>query len=132
MKRLSRILTRYWGYLALGLAIVGFFLHALGLMVVLALSLAALGYFLFEAPVWCGAETRKGEHCRNNSHGLLRGCAHRQHKWQRLKQTFTPAGGRAILETSKSTGGALSTFSGAVAGIQMLTAGGILLFQHLR
>ena len=131
MKRLSRILTLYWGYLALVLAVAGFFLHALGPMIVLALSLAALGYFLFEAPVWCGAETRKGQHCRNNSRGLLRGCARRQHKWQRLKQTFTPAGGRAILDTSKSASGALSTFSGAVAGIQMLIAAGILIFSHV-
>jgi hypothetical protein len=131
VKRLSKILTLYWGYIALVLAVVGFFLHALGLMVILVLSLAALGYFLFEAPVWCGAETRKGEHCRQNSHGLLRGCTFRQHKWQRLKQTFTPTGGRAILYTSKSVSGALSTFSGAIAGIQMLTVGGILIFQHL-
>ena len=26
-----------------------------------ALSLAALGYFLFQAPMWCGAETRTGD-----------------------------------------------------------------------
>lgn len=130
MKRLSRILTLYWGYLALVLAVMGFFLHALGPVVVLLLSLAALGYFLLEAPVWCGAETRKGEHCRKNSRGLLRGCAIRQHKWQRLRQTFTPAGGRAILDTSKSVSGALGTFSGAVAGVQLLIAAGVLIFSH--
>jgi hypothetical protein len=29
--------------------------------VILALALAALGYFLFHAPMWCGAETRTGD-----------------------------------------------------------------------
>jgi hypothetical protein len=45
------------------------------------------------APVWCEAEARKGEWCRKYSYELLRGCSVRQHKWQQLKQTFTPAGG---------------------------------------
>jgi hypothetical protein len=104
-------------------------MHGFGLAVILALSLAALVYFLFQAPVWCGAETRKGEWCRKNSHGLLRGCSIRQHKWQRLKQTFTPAGGRAVLRTSKSVSGALSTTGGVVAGIQVLIAAGALIFH---
>ena len=89
---------------------------------ILALSLAALGYFLFQAPMWCGAETRKGDWCRNNSHGLLRGCSLRQHKWQRLKQTFTPAGARAVVATSKSVSGALGTIGGVVSGVQVLIA----------
>ncbi len=75
MKLLARLLTRYWGYLAIVIAVSGYFLHSLKLAVTLALSLAALGYFLFQAPMWCGAETRKGEWCRRNSHGLLRGCS---------------------------------------------------------
>jgi hypothetical protein len=131
MKLLARILTRYWGYLALVLAVGGFFLHALGLVVILALSLAALGYFLLQAPVWCGAETRKGEWCRNNSHGLLRGCSIRQHKWQRVRKTFTPDGGKAVLRTMQSASGALGTVSGAVAGIQFLIVAGILIFHQL-
>jgi hypothetical protein len=32
---------------------------ASGWLVVIALGLAALRYFFFQAPVWCGAETRK-------------------------------------------------------------------------
>jgi hypothetical protein len=125
----GRFLTRYWGYLAIALAISGYFIHGLGWAVVLALSLAALGYFLLAAPVWCGAETRKGEWCRENSHGLLRGCHRRQHKWQRVKQTFTPAGGRALVATSKSLGGALSTIGGVVSGVQVLIAAGVLIFH---
>src|SRR5579862_6277324 len=108
MKLLTRLLTHYWGYLALAAAVVGFILHSLGLAVVLALSLAAFGYFLLQAPVWCGAQIRTGEPCRNNSHGLLRGCSIRQHKWQRVRQTFTPGGGRAILAAGKSAGGFLA------------------------
>lgn len=126
MKPLARLLTHYWGYLAVVVAMAGYFLHDLKLAVILALSLAALGYFLFQAPVWCGAETRKGEWCRKNSHGLLRGCSIRQHKWQRLKQTFTPTGGRAVLRTSRSVSGALSMIGGVVAGVNVLIAAGAL------
>jgi hypothetical protein len=129
MKLVTRLLTRYWGYLAVVLAVTGYFLHSLGLAVILALSLAALGYFLFQAPMWCGAETRKGEWCRNNSHGLLRGCSFRQHKWQRVKQTFTPAGFRAVLATSKSVSGGLGAIGGVVAGVQVLIAAGVLIFH---
>jgi hypothetical protein len=129
VKHFTRLLTRYWGYLAIVFALAGYFLHGLGLAVILALSLAALGYFLLQAPVSCGAETRKGEWCRKNSHGLLRGCSIRQHKWQRLKQTFTAAGGRAVFRTSKSVSGALSTVGGVVAGVQVLIVAGTLVFH---
>jgi hypothetical protein len=125
----AKLLVSYWGYLALVMAVAGFFMHALGVMVVLALGLGSLGYFLFQAPVTCCAEIRSGEWCRNNSHGLLRGCHIRQHKWQRLKKTFTPAGARSIFQTSKTIGGALGTFSGAVAGVQILVAAGVLVFH---
>ena len=126
-----RILTRYWDYLALVLAVWGFFLHALGLMVILVLSLGALGYFLFQAPVSCNAETRKGEWCRKNSQGLLLGCSIRQHKWQRFRQIFSPEGGTTILRTLRSTSGKLGTLSGAVAGVQFLIVAGILVFHHI-
>jgi hypothetical protein len=131
MKFLTRVLTRYWGYIALVLAVGGFFLHALGLAVILVLSLGALGYFLFQAPLSCGAETRKGEPCRNNSHGLLIGCYFRQHKWQRLRQIFSPEGGQVILRSMQSASGKLGTLSGAVAGIQFLIVAGILVFHHI-
>jgi hypothetical protein len=129
MKLLARLLTRYWGYLAVVIAVSGYFLHGLKLAVMLALSLAALGYFLFQAPMWCGAETRKGEWCRRNSRGLLRGCSLRQHKWQRLRQTFTPAGAHAMVATSKSVSGALGTIGGVVAGVQVLITAGVLIFH---
>jgi hypothetical protein len=129
VKILPKQLARYWGYVAVVLAVGGFFLHKMALAVILALSLAALGYFLVQAPVWCGAETRAGEHCRKNSHGLIRGCSYRQHKWQRTRETFTPAGGRALLATCKSFAGALAMIGGVVAGVQFLIAGGAILFH---
>jgi hypothetical protein len=129
MKPVARLLTRYWGYLAVVIAVAGFFLHKVGLAVVIVLALAAAGYFLLQAPVWCGAETRTGEHCRRNSHGLLRGCAYRQHKWQRTKQTFTPTGARAVIATSKSVSGGLAALGGVVAGVQVLIAAGFLIFH---
>jgi hypothetical protein len=70
-------------------------------------ALAAFVYFLFQAPLPCGAPIRDtadlrrlrdadlpgGElHCRHNSRGLLRGCRQvQQHKWQRLKMALIPA-----------------------------------------
>ena len=81
-------MRRYWGYLALGLVILGWVTHAVGYIVIAILSLLALVYFLVQAPLTCGAEIRKGDHCRNNSHGLLLGCHIRQHKWQRARDIF--------------------------------------------
>ena len=129
MKKLANILMRYWGYLALLLAISGYFGHRLALTVVLALSLAAFGYFLVQAPVWCCAITRKGEMCRENSHGLLLGCWRRQHKWQRARQTFTPTGGRAMLMAGRSVGGFLVLVGGVFAGIQALVTIGSMVIR---
>lgn len=129
MGQLAKFLTRYWGYLALVIAIFGFSAHSLGFAVILVLSLAALGYFLVQAPVWCCAVTRTGDLCRDNSHGLLLGCHRRQHKWQRLRQTFTPAGGRALLSAGKSASGLLVLVGGLFAGIQALIAIGEILLH---
>jgi hypothetical protein len=129
VKAVTKLLTRYWGYLALVVAVLGFLLHSLGLAVILILSLAAVGYFLLQAPVWCCAVTRDGLLCRENSHGLLLGCWRRQHKWQRLRQTFTPAGGKAMLAAGKSASGLLSLLGGVVAGIQVLIAAGAILLH---
>jgi hypothetical protein len=73
--------------------------------------------------VWCCAVIRTGQPCRNNSRGLLLGCSFRQHKWQRVRQTFTPAGGRAVLAAGKSVGGFLALIGGAISGVQLITAG---------
>lgn len=85
---MGRILGRYWGYIVLVLAILGWFTHTFGYVILLILSGGALVYFLVQAPLTCCSETRTGERCRNNSHGLLMGCWIRQHKWQRLRDVF--------------------------------------------
>jgi hypothetical protein len=129
VKFLSRLLTRYWGYLALAIAVVGAFDHTFGLSVVLVLSLAALGYFLLDAPVSCCAVIRTGQSCRNNSSGLLLGCSIRQHKWQRFKQALTPAGGRAVLAAGKSVTNSLVLLGGVVSGVVALTEGARMLLH---
>ena len=83
-------LWRYWGYLALALAILGIVTHDFGYALILIFSIGSLGYFLIQAPVWCGALIRGGRLCRNNSTGLLLGCHLREHKFQKLKMTFIP------------------------------------------
>lgn len=79
----------YWGYFLLA-AVIGAAVQRFNQpLVLLILSGVAFGYFLFQAPLWCGAEVRRddpdGRGCRENAHGLLLGCWRRQHKWQRLQ-----------------------------------------------
>lgn len=83
-------LRRYWGYLALALAIVGLVTHTIGYAIIGIFSLGALAYFLIQAPAWCGAMTRRNQMCRNNSSGVLLGCHLREHKWQKIKMAFVP------------------------------------------
>jgi hypothetical protein len=86
---MGRFLQRYWGYIALALVILGWVTHKVGYAAILIVSFLALVYFLVQAPLTCGAPVRKeGDHCRNNSHGILLGCWIRQHKWQRVKDIF--------------------------------------------
>lgn len=85
---MGKLLRRYWGYVVLALVIAGLVVHAFGYAVIAILSVLALAYFLFQAPLTCGAKTRNKEPCRNNSHGLLLGCWIRQHKWQRARDVF--------------------------------------------
>jgi len=60
------------------------------------ISAAVTFYFLFQAPVWCGAVTRDGTLCRRNSSGLLMGCSLRQHKWQRARIAVVPHAWRRL------------------------------------
>jgi hypothetical protein len=96
------LLRRYWGFLALAFALAGWLSLALGKVttaivgLLLLVSVGTLGYFLFQAPLWCGAITREGTLCRNNSSGLLIGCHLREHKWQKLKMTFVPKAWRQL------------------------------------
>jgi hypothetical protein len=96
------LLRRYWGFLALAAALACWVALVLGRVttaiagLVLVLSVGAVVYFLFQAPLWCGAITREGTLCRNNSSGLLIGCHLREHKWQKLKMAFIPKAWREL------------------------------------
>ena len=85
-----RGLARYWGYAAAVVLVMAWTTAGVGPAVLVVLSLAVTGYFLFQAPVWCGAVNRDGTLCRNNASGLLLGCRLRQHRWQKLKLAIVP------------------------------------------
>jgi hypothetical protein len=64
------LLTRYWGYLAVVIAMAGSLLNSLALVVARAVSSAALGRFFFQALMWCGSETQKGQCAGRTGLGL--------------------------------------------------------------
>jgi hypothetical protein len=113
-RRLGRFLSRYWGYVALAIAVVGAFEH-LAAVAVLVLAGLAFVYVLVQAPLVCLAAGREGP-CRNNSHGMLLGCWIRQHKLQRLKRLFIPKGWSDLAGTLfGSPKDALATISALIA-----------------
>jgi hypothetical protein len=110
-------LLKYWGYVALALAIAGWVGHWFGWAIILILSLAALGYFLIAAPLYCGATTRDGLSCRNNSRGILLGCHLRQHKMQRLKKAFVSRRWSEVWRDLMGTPRELMATSSAMAAV---------------
>lgn len=111
-------IARYWGYVLLVILLTIWWTTKVGPVVLVVLSVIVTGYFLFQAPIWCGAVNR-GEKtlCRHNASGLLLGCSLRQHKWQKLKMMFVPPLWRKLnrgLWASPATG--LATL-GAIVGI---------------
>jgi hypothetical protein len=120
---MQRFLRRYWGYLALVLAILGLITHLHEYAVILILSLLAMVYFLVQAPLWCGAEIRGGGSCRNNSHGIILGCYLREHKWQRLKDIFISRRWRkTIHELMSSPKEILATIGGLASIVSLAIA----------
>jgi len=102
------------------------------LIAILLLSVAAVGYFLFQAPLWCGAVTREGALCRNNSSGLLIGCHLREHKFQKLKMAFVPKAwrelNRGLWATPRDGIATLSGLGSAVSALAAVVA--ILVTSH--
>lgn len=106
-----------WGYLLLAAVIYLWFLPSVGPGVIAALSGFVVLYSLFQAPMWCCAETRGGDLCRNNAYGILLGCHLRQHKWQKVKMAVRQQyWGRLCRRVFRSVGGQAATFS-ALAGM---------------
>lgn len=100
-----RAIGRYWGYLLLVGLFAAWWSTDVGPIPLVILSILVVGYLLFQAPVWCGAEGRNGL-CRNNAFGLFLGCHLRQHKWQKLKMSVVPKRWRELnrgLWTNPST-----------------------------
>jgi hypothetical protein len=120
---MGKVLRRYWGYIALGLVILGWATHTVGYAVILILSLVTLIYFLVQAPLTCGAEIRSGDHCRNNSHGILLGCWIRQHKRQRARDIFISRKWRNTLhDLTASPKDILGTIGGVVSILSLFVA----------
>lgn len=89
-------LAKYWGYIALVILLTAWWTTEVGPAFLVILSALVTLYFLFQAPVWCGAINRDGTLCRRNASGLLLGCSLRQHKWQKLKMTVVPHAWRRL------------------------------------
>ncbi len=92
-RRRNSRLWRYWGYIVLGVLVLGVATAALGPVAIAVMTALVILYSLFQAPVTCGAVNRTSatgskEYCRNNSSGLLLGCHNRQHKKQKFKSLF--------------------------------------------
>ena len=120
---MAKLFWRYWGYVALGLVILGWLTHTAGYAIILILSGATLAYFLVQAPLTCGAAIRNGGHCRNNSHGLLLGCWIRQHKWQRARDIFVVRKWQNVIrDLTGSPKDILGTIGGLVSIVSLFVA----------
>ena len=111
-----RGLRKYWGWLLFAVMIMAAWSWQLGPAVLIAGWALVTAYFLFQAPVWCGAEGRQGP-CRNNAAGILLGCKLRQHKWQRLKLAFVPRRWRELNKGLWVNPTKCLTTVGAIVGI---------------
>lgn len=78
-------IKKYWGYIVVVLVVYGWTSESFSIGALALLSGIAFVYTLFQAPVWCCAQTRQGVFCRNNAGGVLRGCWIREHRWQKMR-----------------------------------------------
>jgi hypothetical protein len=88
MSKSKKSLARWWGFALVVAVLVALPSREVPAAILLVLSGLGLVWVLFFAPVWCGADTRKHQYCRNNSWGLLLGCHLREHRWQKFKMMF--------------------------------------------
>ncbi|WP_145926781.1 hypothetical protein [Amycolatopsis orientalis] len=112
-----------WGYLLLAAVVCFWFTPSIGPGAIAILSGFVVLYCLFQAPMWCCAETRNDTPCRNNAHGILLGCHLRQHKWQKLamavKQQYWS---KLTKRVFSSVGGQAATFSAFAAMLSATVA----------
>src|SRR6476620_5276298 len=88
MSRKKKSLARWWGFALVIAVLAALPSREIPAVILFLLSGLGLVWVLFLAPVWCGADTRRHESCRNNSWGLLLGCHSREHRRQKFKMMF--------------------------------------------
>jgi hypothetical protein len=116
-------LARWWGFALVVALLAALPTRAVPATMLFALSGLGLVWALFLAPVWCGAVTRKGEFCRNNSWGLLLGCHLREHRWQKFKMMFVSRRWQQLNRGLWSSPGAvLAAVSGLITIILFVAA----------
>lgn len=80
--------------------------------------------------MWCCAETRGKELCRNNAYGILMGCHLRQHKSQKLKMAFKYSSwGKLARQVLSSVGGKAATVSALAGSTSAVVALGTFAFK---
>ena len=123
-KSTKRALKRCWGYLLLAFIAYAWFGLSLDPVVLTALSSAVVIYTLFQAPMWCCAETRDNLPCRNNAFGILMGCHLREHQWQKLKMVIRVSSwgrlGRRVLSSFGGQAAAISAMAASVSAVVAL------------
>jgi hypothetical protein len=101
----------------------GWFGTSMGPGVLAAMSGAVVLYTLFQAPMWCCAETREHTLCRNNAYGILLGCHIREHKWQKAKMAIKASSwGRFSRQVLASVGGVAASVSALASSFSAFAA----------
>lgn len=131
VKRSSkRRLSRLWGYGVLLVVIIAWFGRVVGPGWIAGLSVAVLLYALFQAPMWCRAQTREGGLCRNNAYGILFGCHLNEHKWQKLKMAGNAhKWGELFRRVLNGIGGWSATVGALAASVSAIAAVAALLMK---
>lgn len=121
MSKSKKGLSRWLGFAFVVALLAALPTRAVPATMLFALSGLSLLWALFFAPVWCGAVTRKGQFCRNNSWGLLLGCHLREHRWQKFKMMFVSRRWQQLNRGLWSSPGAvLATVSGLISIVLFL------------
>lgn len=133
-KSTRKKLGHSWGYILLPVILWGWLIGQIGFGLLAIMSSLSLGFFLFQAKVPCGAQTRQrdsttGEFllCRNNAKGILGGCGQYQsHKWQNAKLMVSRSTwgrfGRSLIRRTSGQAAAVSAVGTTSSAIIALFA----------
>lgn len=122
-KKRKQFLWKFWGYLLLPIIALAIWSVQVGAAPIAVIAGLATAYMLLQAPVPCGAPTRKRyrdseqEYCRRNARGLLGGCNQNvQHKWANGKLLASRSKWGQFLSNLMTSG------KGVAAGVSALAA----------